>query len=223
MMKKININYIPFFFLITIITIILKYPYLHDVVQQNNSYHNLFIFYCNNTYINIVWFIPILIQLLIITYEYYNKLIIFEVRYKNRKKYLNELFKESIIKHSTLSIITFLTQFLFYYTIFNNKNPINMIIIYSFIKYTFELYLFEIIIITISILTTNYIYSYIISIIASLLIIISKKLTFLPFVTLFQSYTFNLINILVLIAFYIIIAKIYKNIDLGGVKHEINN
>lgn len=219
MKRRISKNNIILFFVIIIITCILKYPYLNEILENSEWCYKLIILYSNNNYINIIWLMVIIFQIFFITSEYYNRLISFDMRYGNRINYLNKIFKESIIKHILLSSISIFIQWTIFSIIAHTKVTINSITLNIFLKYIVEIYILSLIIIIIAILVKNYIYSFVYSIAISILCLISIKNFWIPFITLYYNYKFNMFNILTLMFLYIFIKYLYKKLDLGGIKN----
>ena len=223
MMKKWNKKELSIFLAILLITFALKYPYLSECIQGNETYYRTLIIYTNNYYINVIWLIPILVTTFLVSNVGYDQLINFEMRYHNRTTYFKEAIKQSFGRSLLFSSLSILIEWLLFTLIMNYPFTFNEVIVNITLKYIIEIYLLSLIIIVVSIIANNYIYSFLV-IIAIIFICIEKfRYFYVPVVSLFADYTLNIINIVILFLLYIILKKIYNRLDLGGVKNEVNS
>lgn len=224
MMKKYNIKQLLIYCFMLFITCILKNQYLPEIINDSSSFipFRILIFYSKNTYINFVWLIPIISSVFILSSSLYYRLINFDVRLKNRQRYLFKLLKESLKQNIFMSIMTIVIQWILFMFAFNFTIEINVDIFQVVIKYIIEIYLLSIIIVFLALLINNYIYSYIITVSTMIILLNSFVVTFIPFINIYCDYTIRFVDVLSIVLLVVSINHIYRNKDLGGVKNEVD-
>lgn len=223
MMKKYNKKQLLIYIFILIITCILKIPYIPEIIDDYSLIpFNIVVYYSKNNYINFVWLIPILSSSFILASTLYYKLINFDVRFKNRYRYLLKLLKDNLWSSILFAIFTTVTQWLIFMIYFKFNIEMNEILCVIIIKYALEIYLLSISILLISLLINNFIYSYVIIISIIIILINSFRVSFFPFVNLYCDYNINIIDVIMVFILVLLIKFIYEKKNLGGVKNEID-
>lgn len=207
--------------LMLFLTCMLKSLYASDI-RQDLFFYKVLIMFSNDIVVNIVWLIPIIYNIIIISKDMYYELINFNVRYKCRFYFSTCVIKKYMLRHFFLCSFIIIFQYIYFILILKYPILINDILFIVFIKYLFEIYLIEIIIVIVSLKINNYIYSFI-SILFILLVFINFfKVFYIPFVTLYVNYKINFFDFGLIFVLLSLIVIIYKNKDLGGVNCEIN-
>lgn len=222
-MKKYNKKQLLIYISILVLTCILKIPYIPEIIGDYSLIpFNIIVYYSKNNYINFVWLIPIVSSSFILSSTLYYKLINFDSRFKNRYRYLLKLMKDNLCNSILFSIFTTLVQWMIFMIYFKFTIEMSSMLCIIIIKYALEIYLLSISILTISLLINNFIYSYVIIISTTIILINSFRVSFLPFVNLYCDYNINIIDIIMLFILALLIKFIYEKKDLGGVKNEID-
>ncbi len=223
MMRRYNKKQLMIYIFILVITCILKMPYITEIIDDYSLIpFNIVVYYSKNNYINFVWLIPIVASSFILTSTLYYKLINFDVRFKNRYRYLLELLKDNLWSSILFALFTTIMQWLIFAIYFKFNIEINEMLCIIIIKYALEIYLLSISILIISLLINNFIYSYVIIISIIIILINSFRVPFFPFVNLYCDYNINIIDIIMVFILVLLIKSIYEKKDLGGAKNEID-
>ena len=223
MMRRDNKKQLMIYIFILVITCILKMPYITEIIDDYSLIpFNIVVYYSKNNYINFVWLIPIVASSFILTSTLYYKLINFDVRFKNRYRYLLELLKDNLWSSILFALFTTIMQWLIFAIYFKFNIEINEMLCIIIIKYALEIYLLSISILIISLLINNFIYSYVIIISIIIILINSFRVPFFPFVNLYCDYNINIIDIIMVFILVLLIKSIYEKKDLGGAKNEID-
>ena len=98
-MKFVNKKDFLIYLLILLAVTYLKSIYLSEVYTDNWWYQAL-IFFGSDQFVNILWLIPILIQVFFISKKIYVELNYFDLRYKNRNNFLKNIFLCFIKEHT---------------------------------------------------------------------------------------------------------------------------
>lgn len=219
-----NKKNIVIFIVLLLVVVFLKYPFVDEIIHNSElPFYTTLIATSKNNFVNFIWFIPIMLNIFVVSKDIYYKLINFDQRYKNRHLYFKTKIKENFILHLLISCITAIGQWILFAIILKTNIIIGKMIIIFFFKYVIELYLVSIIILMISLLVSNYIYTFIFILLIIHLLINSVKLFYIPFISLYVKCNLNIIDIFILIELIILTNKIYKRLDLGGIKNEIDN
>lgn len=222
-MRRYNKKQLMIYIFILVITCILKMPYITEIIDDYSLIpFNIVVYYSKNNYINFVWLIPIVASSFILTSTLYYKLINFDVRFKNRYRYLLELLKDNLWSSILFALFTTIMQWLIFAIYFKFNIEINEMLCIIIIKYALEIYLLSISILIISLLINNFIYSYVIIISIIIILINSFRVPFFPFVNLYCDYNINIIDIIMVFILVLLIKSIYEKKDLGGAKNEID-
>lgn len=223
MMKFEKKQLIIYIFVLTLICA-LKKPYIPDVISSYSSIaFDIVIFYSKNYYINFIWFIPIATSSFILSSGMYYRLIRFDLRFKNRERYFLKILKTNILNCIIFTILTAVIQWILFMLIFKFNIKIDKVLFLIIMKYATELFLIITIIVFISLMINNFIYSYMLVISLTILLISSLKLEMLPLVNLYIDYNIRLFDILLVCALLYIMRIVYNRKDLGGVRNEIDS
>ncbi len=224
MMKRYDKKKLLLYIFIILIVCILKKPYLPEIIDDYSHIpFNILAFNSKNSYINFVWIIPIISSTFILTSSLYYKLINFDTRFKNRKRYLFECLKENFVQSIWFAMITILMQWFIFMFTFKFTIQINEMVFLIIIKYMLETYLLSSSILFLSLLIDNFIYSYTIVISSVIILINSFKFSFVPFVNLYCNYNINISDALLIIILILFMNFIYRKKDLGGAKYETSS
>ncbi len=224
--KKINFSNILIITLFIIIICLLKLTYIASLPSDLYCvfFKSLVIFWGSSQFVNLIWILPILISLFIVSYKYYIKFINFDTRFKNRRKFFNKTIFNLLVYSIICNLFILFSQFfiigLFQKVEFEYSN----VLVIFILKYILENIFIILLTILLSIIVNNYIYSYIIVIIIiiSSLIIIEKN-NFIPYISLYTNNDINYITVILIIFMIFILKKIYLKLDLGGVKNDFRD
>ena len=220
-MKEMSKRYQIAYILILIIIFFLKRPYFNEICQEGGIIpYKILILYSDNLMLNFLWLVPIILNVFIVSKYLYYKLISFDTRYRNRRKYFINIIMNSLKLHIYIASLIILLQWFMCFLTFDIHIEINILLLIIYMKYIIELYLVNIVILIIAMLINNYIYSLIIVLFIILLALQFVNCFYIPFITLYTSYKINFVDILILILLIFIIRRIYINMDLGGIKNE---
>ena len=206
-MKKINYKRTIIYILIVSCIFFLKKGYFDSMSSSLNSIdiRSMLVLWGDNQFINLVWFVPILLEIYIITNCYFDKITSFNTRLKNRRRYINRTIINFLIYSVVIIIAIVLLQMIEIY-IFTDYNFIIKLSDISFIiQYIIENILLIVFILLIALLIKNLMFSLIMIIIIiflALTAIISLTLIsselYYPFINLYLSNNYAIISALII-------------------------
>ncbi len=206
---------------IILVTCYMKIPFLLEMRSwMNVSYYKIIIDFSKNNIYNFIWFIPVILNIFLISKNMYYKLIKMNPRYKNRKTYYFSIIKDNIKNHIILGTFTILVQIILFTIIFQLPIETKTIFLIFYFKYIIETFLLIMIIVIGALVIDNFIYSIIIVTCTVLVLLNSFKCFYIPFVSLYVNYNINYVDFFIIIILIFILKSLYIKIDLGGVKDE---
>ena len=226
-MKKINYKRTIIYILIVTCIFFLKKSYFDSMSSSLSSIdiRSMLVLWGDNQFINLVWFVPILLEIYIIANCYFDKITSFNTRLKNRRRYINRTIINFLIYSIVIIIAIVLLQMIEIY-IFTDYNFIIKFNDISFIiQYIIENILLIVSILLIALLIKNLMFSLIMIIIIIFLTLtsiisltlISSELYY-PFINLYLSNNYAIISALIIIIQLIAIKRIYLKRDIGGIE-----
>lgn len=220
-MKYLNKKDICIYIVIIVCITYLKSIYLRDIFQDENWEYQYFIYFGNNQFVNIVWLLPILVQVFFISKNCYMKMCYFDLRYKSRKNLLNKIFIYVIENQLIYVCIAVFLQIIGLYIFTDIKLSLSSYILEFFCKYFIEVMLYTVVLIYFSLLISRFTISFIIELFVLIIALMLFRISYVPIVTLFYDYHFNYITILCIVIMLCFIKKLYLSKDLlGGVKYD---
>lgn len=174
----------------------------------------------DNSIVNIIWILPILLNIFLVGNHFYLKTLYFETRYQNRKKYIKKTIRDLLFISLSFNIIVAGIQILFFTIPFHI--PLKMEYFLSIIHYVIENTSINFFLILIAFLIKNYMMIFIV-LISGILILLRSSLpilSYLPFVNLFITNEIHINTIVLLIISIILLYHFYIKSDLKGGKYD---
>ena len=224
-MKRLNLRQILLIiFCITVISI-LKNNFFNSIDDISNIefVKMILIMWSDSQILNIIWLLPILLSTIIVGKKYYTKLCSFDVRFKNRKHYINKLLINIIISSFIINFLIMLFQLIIltntsFILIISNIKVLKILLIY-----VVETMFINILVIIISLYIKKIMYSYIIVVIMmflSLIIFINFSLNinsnYIPFINMYLNSNINIITIILIFLSLLLIKRKYIYSDILG-------
>lgn len=182
------------------------------------------VFWGNNQFVNLIWCLPILINLLYISKKYYEQLVVFNMRYKNRNFFILHTIKNCFVYSVFCNLIIVLVHIVFIlYTTQNNilfsldlfKFIVTYALMNSFLNY---------IVIYFALISRRYIYSLLITIIVCIFFLSFFYNTENTLAVLFQFSSEIMISLIgLLFGITYLIRKKYLKLDIGGLENDFRN
>ena len=225
-LNRINYKKIILTFVMIIIICLLKYNYINDTSYQDSAelMRNFLIFWGNNYLINLIWILPILMNLVFVSKKYYFKLINFDTRYKNRNKYILNFIKNCLIYSFFYNLVLILIQIFIIGFLSNSDISFSIETIKLIISYILENTFLNFLLIFLALNIRNYMYSLLLIIILCVILLTTfSNNIYIPFVSLYWTNNINFITIALLILVLFFIRKKYLKFDIGGYENDFRN
>lgn len=212
-------------FLIVILAVTyLKSIYFYDIYEGKNWQYQLFIYFGNNQIVNIIWLIPIIVQVFFISKNIYVEMCHFDLRYRNRNRFLKQIIVYFIKEHIIYTIISIVVQMLGLMLIVKVPMYLESYMIEFIGQYFIEIIFYIALLIIVSLLTSHYVLSFVVELCILIMMVMFFKNSYIPVVTLFSNYYFNYITVPCIFVIFYIIKKIYIAKDLiGGIRYDIKD
>ena len=225
-MKKVNIKYAMLLAAMLVIICVLK-KFLINSLEYNTYYDyiNILLVYWEDSVTNIIWLLPIILGMYIVSRKYYIKIQQFDMRYVNRRRFINK----TLIKMYIFAIFVNLIIALFQIIVLSIWSDISIILNYSImvliIRYAIEMVFIEALVLLCSLCINSYMYAviiFLILIILSLTAIINLSIidgsVYIPFLNMYYSTELNVVTIFSILVVTLLIRKVYMKYDIiGGV------
>lgn len=221
-MKKFLISDIYLYLVVILIITFLKsclispglyetfFAYSYDVLA-------LFGFTREMVYENLIWLIPIFTTIFFVSKRMFFKLINFDVRYGNRKRYVKECFIDNLIYTVFICFTSYLLQVFLIFILDGMPNiDFNFSFLIIGVKYVLGALFNSLLISMIALKVGNYVYSYSFVIIIDLLFTFFFKNSYVPLVSLYVNYSINFYDFLFSFVCLVVIATVYLKMDLLG-------
>ena len=218
---KINLKEIISFAFMMGIICFFKTIYINSITYTSYSdlVSNILIFWNKNQFVNLIWFLPVLMNLFFVSKKYYEKLVVFNPRYGNRYNYVSYVIRDCFIYSFAYNLIVALSEIIFitlfikasYYFSFELiKNVLLYVLINIFLDFV-TLYL--------CLLINKYMYSFLIVIsICIMFLVVSNNFT----LSFLKTYFIIYVLVIIILVIYLIKGK-YQKIDIGGLERDIRN
>ena len=214
-MKKYNLKTTFLIVILIFISLILKKPFIKSFNDDFGNYSVLLLFIWGDNYlVNIIWIVPVLLDIYISDKKLTNHLLNMNVRFCNRKKYCNHLLRKNTINNILLTIFIISLHVIFFGNQVEFRNIKDVIILY--IIAICIIYLLNLICLLFFVLIKKFIYCFII--ITIIYVIFINYVCDVQFYREINNYThivFISLPFIYSILIYII-NRIYKKIDFGG-------
>lgn len=215
---KRNIKTLLFSVIILLLVIWLK----KDSVETNDYVQfirYIMVAWSDNLFQNLIWLAPILLTFYVLGKKYFEKLLDFDMRYHNRFQYIKRVLRNFIIESFCFNSILFLFQASFLTLLEHQKVVISFSLMTFFVQYVLEITFALVLLLLLSFFLKTFVYSYLLLIFFIFLGLIVLDLNrYLPFLNLFYGITINPITLLGIIIALLLIIKIYKHYDIGGIE-----
>ncbi len=226
-MKKIDLKKIIIYILVIVIICFLKKNYIYAIStgEASTLVKDILIYWGDNQVVNIIWFLPIIFEIFVISKKYFYKLNSFDLRSKNRKKYIKKVLISFIVESFCFILALELSQLFIINFFIPNSLNINIDDLIFILKYVIEniFLIFEIMLV--ALLFKKLMYSIIFFLILNFIILISSMnlslistQIYIPFVNIYFGSGNFLVTILIILIGILIIKKIYLNYDIGGME-----
>ena len=222
-MKFVNKKDFLIYLLILLAVTYLKSIYLSEVYTDNWWYQAL-IFFCSDQFVNILWLIPILIQVFFISKKIYVELNYFDLRYKNRNNFLKNIFLCFIKEHTIYTTSFIVVQIIGLMILTGIPFKFDVGILELFCKYYIEIMFYIWLLILVSLVIQKYTISFLIELTLLLVLLNILKSSLFPIISLYYNYSFNFLTLPCICFVLHFIKKIYISRDLlGGIKYDIRD
>lgn len=213
-MKQVNKKDIIIFLLIIAAIGYLKSVYLASMDISNITVY--FICYGDNQLINVIWLLPILIQIFFISKQAFLELCHFDFRYKNRKTMIYKCITRILFLQLFYTLLSFISQLIVISLFIPIKLDISVIIFYFIIKYYLEILWFILLLLLVSIFSNEYTITLTCMTVIHILGISSLSWDYLPFTSLYRDCLINPITIIMIPIIMIILRYYFLKKDLLG-------
>lgn len=222
-MKFVNKKDFLIYLLILLAVTYLKSIYLSEVYTDNWWYQAL-IFFGSDQFVNILWLIPILIQVFFISKKIYVELNYFDLRYKNRNNLLKNIFLYFIKEHTIYTMSFIVVQIIGLMILTGIPFKFDVGILELFCKYYIEIMFYIWLLILVSLVIQKYTISFLIELTLLLVLLNILKSSLFPIISLYYNYSFNFLTLPCICFVLHFIKKIYISRDLlGGIKYDIRD
>lgn len=171
----------------------------------------------NSLMLKVIWITPILFSVFMVSKETYLEMINFKVRSVNRRNGFVRSVKTHIIKMIIIAGLTLFLQGLLIILFTSKMCVYDNNVVKVIFKYIIENLTLSICILTLAIFFRNYTYSFVVNFILIFITMIFVVTNFIPVVSLFAGYEFNIVSvILCLLLLYVLYIKYLKFDFLGG-------
>lgn len=222
-MKFVNKKDFLIYLLILLAVTYLKSIYLSEVYIDNWWYQAL-IFFGSDQFVNILWLIPILIQVFFISKKIYVELNYFDLRYKNRNNFLKNIFLCFIKEHAIYTTSFIVVQIIGLMILTGIPFKFDVGILELFCKYYIEIMFYIWVLILVSLVIQKYTISFLIELTLLLVLLNILKSSLFPIISLYYNYSFNFLTLPCICFVLHFIKKIYISRDLlGGIKYDIRD
>ena len=201
-LNKINYKKAIMLFLIIIIICFFKIIYIKDLANINFTklVHYFLVFWGNNNFVNLIWLLPILMNLLFVSKKFYLKLMKFDTRYKNRNKFVLNTIKDCLLYSGAFNFFLIITQVAIITFLIKSNISFSIELIKFIFSYILENTFLNFLIIFLALIIRNYIYSLLMVIILCIIMLtIIPNNIYMPFVSLYCTSDINYMTILLLI------------------------
>lgn len=223
-MKKINFKKLFSILLLLSILIYLKTLFANylDTGNIDKYIRDVLAFVGDNPLMNVIWLLPLVITIFLISNTFYYKMLKFNTRYGNRKTFILKNIIIFIFMSFIFNFFIALTQELIFIII--SRVNINYLILYNSLHYTIENVFIDLLIICGSMLIKNYMISFTTTLLVILVSLnlskdICKKI---PYINMFYESNINIYTVILIIVLIILLYKLYLNYDIEGGKSNEN-
>ena len=194
-MKKVSIKDIFIFLLFMLGICYLKKNYINEF-DTSLSIYETFVFWGDNQIVNLIWYLPILLNLYIIGKKYFYQILRFDMRFKNRSDYIRYQLKQCIVFSL---IFNFLILFFQFIILIGKLGTINITFLLFCMKYIIEMIFMNVVFILISMNLNNFTYTFILVVFLQIfsltMIDVNDKY---PFLNLYGGYKINFLTLILL-------------------------
>lgn len=216
--KKIDIRKLCIYILILFLFIYLKNGII-SFEEYNQGIYNVIIFWGEDIFNNIIWLLPIIFTFYVLSKKYFYNLLEFNMRYQNRRRYLKKIFLNFFTDSILFNSFIYIFQIIILLYINKQSFILNSFVLTFLFQYIIEMTLASLIIILVGLLFKTFIYAYIVYIASFLLgLMLLNPNQYLPFISLYSGVNINVISLIVIIISVVIIKKMYKHYDIGGIE-----
>ena len=156
---------------------------------------NTSVSYTHLQFVNILWLIPILIQVFFISKKIYVELNYFDLRYKNRNNFLKNIFLCFIKEHAIYTTSFIVVQIIGLMILTGIPFKFDVGILELFCKYYIEIMFYIWLLILVSLVIQKYTISFLIELTLLLVLLNILKSSLFPIISLYYNYSFNFLTL----------------------------
>ena len=218
------------YFLLTVMVIctcLLKAIYIDSSMGKTSIefVHDIVVHWGDDQLVNIIWLIPIIMNLIFVSKTYYAKAINFSTRYKNRCNFIFSVIKENLLYSFVFNFSVALLQTCILTVLTKANIHFSFAVLELFISYSVECTFLNFVVLLFAIYSKHYMHSFLaVMIICIMLLMVLGNNIYIPFVCLYSSYKINCFTVVVLVGLIFLIRKKYLIEDLiGGYENDFRN
>lgn len=217
------------FFTSILFICILKNNFVYSL-YAGNSLDYIYKILCassDNVFLNIIWMLPIIANFYFVARKIYEDLLLFNVRYKNRRMYIKVCIFKLFLISFIINFFSSLIQIIIFSQRFGIVIGVNCFEI--IFHYIFDLTLFNFIVIFVALVFRNFIYIFIFVIIFINVLLLIMHLNIInllavPFFNLYGSSGISIFSLILMILIIFFLYSFYLRFDIGGeLNHETKN
>ena len=225
-MKKIDLKKIIVYLLIMMCFCLLKKNYIYGVSNGTVSFVRFILAYWGeNQLVNLIWFLPIMFEIYVLSKKYFYKLSHFDMRYRNRKKYVASVLLSFAIESFLFILAIAFAQLTIIGLFTQNKLAINFTDLVFVFQFIIENILLVFTIILFALLIKKLMYSLVVVIIITLVILtltinlaLIPNSIYIPFIDIYIGNSNFVLTAIIVLIETILIKKTYLNYDIGGME-----
>ena len=225
-MKKIDLKKIIVYLLIIMCFCLLKKNYIYGVSNGTVSFVRFILAYWGeNQLVNLIWFLPIMFEIYVLSKKYFYKLSHFDMRYRNRKNYVASVLLSFAIESFLFILAIAFAQLTIIGLFTQNKLAINFTDLVFVFQFIIENILLVFTIILFALLIKKLMYSLVVVIIITLVILtltinlaLIPNSIYIPFIDIYIGNSNFVLTAIIVLIETILIKKTYLNYDIGGME-----
>lgn len=226
-MKRIDLGKLILYILVIICVCFLKKNYIYAISNDDGiSFVKVVLAYWgSNQLVNLIWFLPIIFDIYVLSKKYFYRLIHFDLRYKNRRKYINFSLLSFIIESLLFVLLSVFCQLIIISLFMKNIFIGNFNDLFFILQFVIENVFLIVTIVLFSLIIKRLMYSLISIIIINFIILTSainlsliSSQVYLPFINIYFGNNNYFITASIVLFEIIIIKKIYLHCDIGGME-----
>lgn len=224
-MKKSNLKNILIYLIIIIFICLLKKDHILSITIDKVSIRDILIYWSDNQIVNLIWFLPSLFGMCAIAKKSFDKIINFDMRYKNRSRYINKVLISHVIKSFIFYFLLAIIQIILIPIFIKQNIIINLDDLTIILRFVIENMFLTTFVILLTMVMKNIMYSLIITMTSVFILLIAvvnlhliPNNIYIPFINMYLNNN-ELLTPFIIIILLIIIKKMYMHYDIGGIEN----